>query len=237
MNIRKVHTVVKCHDCGGTGRYYHHGSDRTFPHCYKCNSTGMARLEFIETEIQVGQTDASMIRWHTPVREWWNIREVPKTEQLPESQPTPWEPNQEGKCMEPYEVAQCFNEAETFFKERPAPYTGDWYCSGYYYDFDYSLYLGESDPKYCDLCGKETNGEPRRHGCHRDLMAWTAIACVECARDSERGLNSPASIFDRFPSPEYLAAHPAIQEWHARHQGEHRFIEDYRAKRKAWAQG
>jgi hypothetical protein len=197
----------------------------------------MARLEFIETEMRLDEADASVIRWHTPIKEWLYIKGVPGSLEVGESVATTWEPKREGADLEPFEVAQYFNEAETFFKDRPAPRTVDWYCSGYFYDFDYNLYLGKTDQSVCDLCGKSTEGETHRHGCLRYLFTWSASACKKCANDKGPGQRGEGSIFDRFPFPISLVNHHSIFEWHERHCLEHQFIEDYRAKRKSWAQG
>lgn len=213
-NHRAVVATVRCRDCDGSGRYLSSYGNRKL-NCYPCNSTGLVRLEFIESSLPGG------ITWHTPRQEWQAIAPGLLSQQAP-MPVMDWQPNQTGKDLSIVEAANALNLAEVFFPDRPSITTSPF---GYCYIFDYKFWLGRIEGSDCRLCGRE--GELNTFVCSRDLFTWHDRACNACADQS--------GIFDLFPFPDPMAAHPAIQEWHARHEQEHQRLERYQAQRNAWA--
>src|ERR1700758_5624372 len=62
QNHMLIESVTQCRDCSGSGRYLPWWGG-PLDHCYRCNSTGQARLRFIVSEYDG-------IRWHTPEHEF-----------------------------------------------------------------------------------------------------------------------------------------------------------------------
>lgn len=213
--IRAIYLSLTCRDCGGSKRYtdsmgYEH------PHCRKCSSTGMVRLEFLDTCVDG-------FRWHTPRERTWSLR-LPEDLWKSASLSCDWEPNAKGRDLEPWEVAGCLNVLE---KEMPNVPNGhstgnDWDGFGWKNHKQYRLYVGQQ-PEACEFCGRFD--AHRFHPC-RGSIEWTAFACDAC-----RGMFATAnvwsdiehkyvpsggngkSIFDEFKMPMQLLTHPEILKW------------------------
>lgn len=199
MEHRGIIVAVKCRDCGGTGRYRDWGGN-LLDHCRACNSTGTAKLRFIETKI------AERIVWHTPAekypRGWEGGFEIEMS----------YAPNQIGNDLEISEAARLLNLAEPCF---PRPHDC---CTEYgeFNDFNYSLYVGRTDPEICSLCGT-MNDRQYGYSVTRNHIEWSDFACVKCEKDFEKKNGGIVSIFKAFALPQHLVSHPEIQRWMDRH--------------------
>jgi hypothetical protein len=213
-----IHLSLTCRDCGGTKRYTD-SSGYTYDHCRKCSSTGVTRLWFVVTKIEGRQ-------FHTPRDKSWRFH-------LPESfwesarLSTDWEPNQKGRDLETWEVAQCLNVCEeaVLRGELPKPGSHGIYDYGDYYGEQdhgkYKLHLRDT-AEVCQLCGhvgvpKDPEYPDWLDGCHHcvslEYVDWSAWACDAC--QSLYGGNQSIRIFDvlKLHPPVEKLQHPEIRKW------------------------
>jgi hypothetical protein len=207
-NPSAIYLTLKCRDCGGT-KQYTDSYGRTWPHCRKCSSKGVTRLEFLVTEVHG-------FKWHTPRDKTWNMRVI-----LPEkfwdgiSLSTDWEPNQAGKSLETWQVAECLNLLEPIMP-KPGSHGlfdyGDWVGDSDH--SKYKLFLGRSE-RVCQLCGRASEWNPEdkeskmdgvHHHVTRAHVSWSAWGCKPC-----QALYADCSIFERFTIPKI--EHREILRW------------------------
>lgn len=200
MEHRGIVVAVRCRDCGGSGRYVDSYGCR-YDHCWACNSSGTACLQFIETKIE------DQITWHTPREQFpWHWEGDYQIE-------VGYAPNQNGNDLEPWEAAQYLNRTEPCFR-RPHDYTTSWSCTAFN-DFNYCLWVGRTE-ETCEFCGRVDQGFGMGYCCTRNRIGWAAHACRECDKKLSNRHGKP-SIFEQFAFPYTLTAHPEIQRWMERH--------------------
>ena len=219
-----IRLLLTCRDCDGSKRYTDSYGYK-FPHCRKCFSTGVSDLAFLVTRMH-GFT------WHTPRDKSWGF-DLPEGSWEGAKLSVDWEPNQVGKDLETWQVAECLNILEPMLP-KPGSHgicdSGDWY--GECDHSKYKLHLGRSE-RICQLCGrgsiwnpddKESKMDGVHHHVSRGNMAWSAWACDPCKglyatcnrwSDQEHKYvpegGNGKSIFDEFPVPKI--EHPEILKW------------------------
>ncbi len=195
MEHRGIISNVECRDCGGTGKYNKHWCGETFGHCWACDSTGRAKLHFVETKLEARFT------WHTPRERFPRVWEGGYKLEFE------WLPNRPGKDLETHEAAALLNLIEPYFSK---PYDDFSRYGGTFNDFNYHLYLGETDRAVCSLCGWGPAMASGFHVC-REMVEWRDTACEECNHKFKG-----SSIFNQFAVPQHLL-NPEIEKWMARH--------------------
>lgn len=227
---RTVHVCLRCRDCGATGKYIDQYG-RNHGHCWKCDSTGTVRLDFLETTIEG-------FKWHTPRDKTWRINGITNEDWVAAPCVTEdWKPNAKGRDMEPWEVAECLNICEVSL---PNPGTRMiWEGRDYCGDSDngkYKLFVGRSE-QVCEFCKRpavQKGDKPglmdgSMHHVSRGNIEWSAWACESCQglfaksnrwSDAEHKYvpegGNGKSIFAEFAIPQEKLEHPAIREWLAR---------------------
>lgn len=209
--VRFVRTTVSCRTCGGSGEYFGWWAECSSDGepCRRCSATGSVELQFCETEI-------AGVRWHTP-RDRWPLSETHSVPTDPSEWETAsdWQPNAEGRPLEPWEVAAALNVVEPAFPPERLPRYYSAEAGAAYGHFKHELYVGETDPRRCAFCHR-----PARLGTHvvsRGRVAWGDHVCKQCDGEFDR---SSAVIFSRFPFPVYLTTHPEIRAWMGRNAPE-----------------
>jgi hypothetical protein len=209
---RRIGMDVKCHDCGGTGRYTHWSGDE-YDHCWACRNTGTAHLVFIETRL------AGDILWHSPTREFPYLG---ADFQLPacEEHPGDWNVNAPGKPLTVSEIARDILVTERAFRR---PGIGWSYSIHETESYAYKLYLGETEHS-CRFCGVAINVDDwktyHRYGVSRDRLEWSDYACNECSAKYPAHFTwgvKQASIFDDFPVPVALLQDEHVRAWVRKH--------------------
>ena len=182
---------VKCRDCGGSGRY--DDGYRAFPHCWRCNSSGTVRLEFVESRIP------GIAVWHTPKEYAYRL---PITGEMSFAS-TEWDVNRSGKDLEPEDAAGYLLTIDEAWPPRYAGRHEQCYdrcdCTD-----RYSLYVGCWD-RWCAHC---RTGEPK-YRFHKRVgrVECTLMACEACYA-VKKGL----SLFDAcIPLEMYRS--PNIMAW------------------------
>lgn len=208
-----IYLSLTCRDCGGSKRYTDSYGIK-FPHCRRCSSTGITRLEFIVTEI-------GPFVWHTPRDKSYSFH-LPEDFWSKASLSVEWEPNAKGRDMELWEVVAALNVCEM------AVLRGELCKPSYHGVYDYGYWIGDSQHDryklnlgrlngvcvFCGEAGKEKDpiahpGWLDGHWCHavRSCIDWVAYVCLSC--NSTIG----STVFDRFPVPVERLEHPEIRQW------------------------
>lgn len=222
-----IRLMVHCRDCGGSGKYSSYG--RQYDHCWRCSSTGKQTLEFVVTTIEG-------FRWHTPRDKSWRFK-LPENFWQFSTLAMDWAPNQKGRDLELWEVAECLNVMEEARGAGRIPMPGKHsvYESGDYYGesdhSNYKLYLGDGPPtcEFCGVPGGRGDSNGTYHCVGRQFVSWSAYACNSCSAQFATssqwsdGASSyvPSggngrSIFDEFKVPVDKLRHPEIEKWLAR---------------------
>lgn len=202
QSFTHVQVTLQCRDCAGTGRYvddYGYKHD----HCWKCSSTGWVTLKFIETFVDISR---KVVRWHTPI-EHYPIYEDTDEERYP-YRVTHWQPNQPGKDLAPWEVAQYLNVVHGYFDFRFQQRHNIRLSIRDGEAYNYKLYVGSTDPRACSLC--KAPARPIRICMSRHNIAWHDYTCTECdtkMRQEKRSSNDVLAL------PAFLITHPEIQRW------------------------
>lgn len=219
---RMVRVDATCRDCGGDGRYKPWWADHALDHCRACESTGTARLRFVETTIA-----DPPLTWHSPydykfavwplpgVTDWYQARgdELPP---LAEG----WGVNQPGRDLSPAEAARALNMAEAAFPERVAGYWRDSGGDEFFCDpFGYKLWVGETPEGACVLCDGPIGDHTCGYIATLGRVCWTAHACAACDA-IHRGKTIWTML--QHAVPHDLIRHPDITEWIVRHPAKER---------------
>jgi hypothetical protein len=166
-----------CRDCGGKKRY----TDQygfTHPGCRLCSSSGVVKLQFIETTI-----DAACLVWFSPTGYRHSTSHFGAWREWPE-QPAPndWTPNQKGKDLTVDQTAESLMVIERYFPDRPKLRHIEWdYDYASVDDFStYSLHVGRTDPECCVLCERRSDLIYGGHGCRAGRITWSAVVCNAC---------------------------------------------------------
>ncbi|HYE70632.1 MAG TPA: hypothetical protein VD932_03820 [Aquabacterium sp.] len=185
--------LVKCHGCGGDGRWKSWYEDRT-ERCRRCAATGFVNLDFIESRL-------GGFVWHSPVRDAWDFARGWR--QWPTNLGD-WAPHQQGRDLTTDQVAEHLLTVEASSLPRPKPFHGDydWDYSTYYPHEDYGIDIGEARPDACTVCGS-VDGLGRL-GLSTGRLHWNAVVCRPCSNGGSDRV--------RAALPAYLIT-PTIQRW------------------------
>ena len=186
-----VYVDTQCRDCEGTGRYM--GEWGQEDHCWRCESTGTVRLEFVQVTLPGGAI------WHSP-REPLKcptalLVAVAGQAAIPAED---WEVGREGADLPYPDLAAALNRVEDWHG-LPETYTIMWNQDDYQY---YKLPLGERDQS-CAFCGGPLEPDPVGYcASDRRLLTWRDWCCASCDKRW-------APSFPPFPVPEELLSDPA----------------------------
>jgi hypothetical protein len=227
--LSAIHLMLNCRACGGEGIFVYDDGEKA--PCRKCEKSGHVNLEFLVTEIE-GFT------WHTPRNRIWKfgpLDEVWASAKISMD----WEPNQKGRDLELWQVAECLNVCEEAVARGELCKPGS-HSSGGHDEYEvshgnYKLHVANStEREVCELCGhravpKGDSGgtDGMWHGIVTDHVSWSAWACDRCQACFKQGLiwapglqayiahGMSGLIFDalKLHPPIEQLAHPEIQAW------------------------
>lgn len=199
---RLISIIVKCRDCGGSGRYTD-GNGYTHDHCWDCANKGRVKLRFIESTLP------GPITWHSPERDSWSFTRL-STAEMTEHAVADWTVHQKGNDLTPAQVAANMNAIEAVFTNRPR--------DAYNYQerslhHTYTIYVGCSESDVCLICGGPSDRKYRGHLVRTGRLHWHGTACKKCDEQAHG-----AEIFEtlsRLMPAEFLT--PEVRAWAERH--------------------
>lgn len=217
---RRVVATSKCIDCGGKGRYTD-SYGYTHDHCWKCGSSGTAKLRFIESTLAttLATPFQDCITWHSPDRDAYTF--CPGYSEMPEESVGDWKPRQTGRDLTVDDLAKHLLEVEEFFPAKPTRH-----YSGGDYDYcetnphrEYTLYVGNSRDLGCALCGGLDDLVEHGYCVSTRRLSWSASICKPCqARFEKAWGKSNVRIFkvlgEHFPEVWWT---PALRLWDEMH--------------------
>jgi hypothetical protein len=225
-----IYLTLNCRDCGGTGKYIDSYGEK-FPRCRRCSNSGHSTLLFLTTAI-------GDIRWHTPHDKCWRFN-LPEDFWQSARLSVDWEPNQKGRDLELWEVAECLNVLEEAVErgELPKPGSHGVYDRSYWIgDSDHGKYrldLGRSE-RVCEICSTPAVAKDAERGLydgvhhhvtreHVEFSAWACYACkalyatvnrwCDVAKKYVPDGGNGKSIFDEFKIPIERCQHPEVRKW------------------------
>lgn len=196
---RRANVLATCRDCGGSGRYAD-WSGYEHDHCYHCGSSGVAHLEFVET-------DLPGVTWLTPRQKAYEF--IGRFEEL-EPTANNIQINQLGRDLTPSEVADHLNAIEAFFTKRPPEQWSD--DTRFDVACTYSIWIGETASDRCHLCRIELNRDYGGHIVRTGRVMWNARVCKSCGDRSDVFTTLSPTLPQELITPEiaaWMAQHPA----------------------------
>lgn len=211
----RVEALVKCRDCGGSGRYTFDSGD-VADHCWRCFSTGQVRLEFIQSEIFDGR-----YQWHTPAAyassRWGSQTWARLVGDCPVPMVTDWSPQRPGKD---YPMGEMITGLVTLRRALWPRHLMPERVLDEGLDLGPAM-VGRDGPtpalsRACVLCGAATlpwaeGGRAETCMVTSGPVTWRAVVCSDCAPPPVR-----VGLFERLadlgPHEELLAI-PGVRTW------------------------
>lgn len=217
----------RCDHCHGTGRYIDSYGEK-FPHCRRCESTGMATLKFVECYLPNGHT------WHHP----WiygqgggDIAQLAGKAMWKSTDPgagwhdangnepifwnfqNGWTPHQPAERLPTEELAACLNIAELWVLDLQCPHDPlnllRWMYERACAEMRrYSLDLGRIG-EWCWMCGVPEIVTAFGH--MGDFINWAAPIC-------ELHEKTPVALWPHKDAFLAQPLSPSLQQWYERHK-------------------